>query len=64
MCIVFYSEATHGTSSRHPAWGSSFAVLALNHRTRIARDRYHKQQNAEIQEVMRNDTRRVAEEED
>ena len=26
--------------------GSSFAVLAVNHRTRIARDRDHKQQNA------------------
>jgi hypothetical protein len=47
-----------------PAWGSNFAVLAVNHRTRITRDRYHKQQNAEIQEVMRNDTRCVAEEED
>src|SRR5271157_2655447 len=46
----------HGTSSRSPAHGSSFAVLATNHRMRIARDRYHKQQNAEIQEVMRNNT--------
>ena len=44
------------TSSRRPARGSSFAVLGMNHRTRSARDRDHKQQNAEIQEVMRNDT--------
>src|ERR1035437_9476353 len=41
---------------RWPACGSSFAVLAVNHRTRIARDRDHKQQNAESQKVMRNDT--------
>ena len=27
----------------------------MNHRMHIARDRYHKQQNAEIQEVVRND---------
>ena len=63
-CASWCVAKPHGTSSRHPAWGSSFAVLAVNHRTRIARDRYHKQQNAEIQEVMRNDTWCVAEEED
>ena len=55
MCIVVRSKATWD-SSRPPAWGSSFAVFAVKHRTRITRDRYHKQQNAEIQEVMRNDT--------
>ena len=62
MCIVVRSEATWD-SSRPPAWGSNFAVLAVNHRTRITRDRYHKQQNAEIQEVMC-DKWCVAEEED
>ena len=42
----------------------SFAILVVKHRTRIARDRYHKQQNAEIQEVMLSHKWCVAEEED
>ena len=53
-CAWWRVAKPQGTRSRPPARGSSFAVPAMNHRMRIACDRYHKQQNAEIQEVMRN----------
>jgi cytochrome c553 len=56
LCAACHVAKPHGINLRFPVRSSSFAVLAVNHRTRIARDRYRKHQNAKIQEIMRNDT--------
>src|SRR5262245_21993722 len=43
------------------ACGDTLAVIAMNHFMCIAGDRDYKQQDAEVQEVVRNDARRITE---
>jgi hypothetical protein len=46
----------HGKSSCRSARSGGFPVSEPSHRTRSARDRNYKEENAEFQELMRNDT--------